>query len=472
MARRRSAKPSTKAPSPSAGATKASTTDSADAASAESSAPAASGNGTHEPTPQPPSAGSDPSAQPPSTDPDTSAQPVGDRPADAPTKASTERAPAGELVPDVPAPADQPASDAPPPADADAVVVTTVVDDEEVPSPVSPARFGESGRTEAGSRSPGMSRQRAIRAALASLPPPSPGPSFWADLDAALADQESFAITARPAIRPISEPPPLSQPRLGDRDPGGTWSPGSATPRPELAASDLVLDDPGKGRRNVVVVVAVAIIAGLLVLSSALGQDDDEVPATSTTSTSRAPDEATTSTTGLTTTAAPQVPGLDPAARLTSGGLGPFRIGLRGRDLEDEGVEMVVDETTFQGSGGRCFDVYVPGAPDLVLRFRSGDPEQGVDDPVDGVLAAVSVMATQGSTRVTDAEVGLGATAEQVQSAHAGDLEVSPHPMGQVYVVEAPDGSGNGVAYVVDGSQVAEINVGALDVIPQPQTCA
>jgi hypothetical protein len=37
--------------------------------------------------------------------------------------------------------------------------------------------------------------------------------------------------------------------------------------------------------------------------------------------------------------------------------------------------------------------------------------------------------------------------------------------------VEAPDGSGNGIAYVVDGTQVAEINVGALDVIPQPQTC-
>jgi hypothetical protein len=58
-----------------------------------------------------------------------------------------------------------------------------------------------------------------------------------------------------------------------------------------------------------------------------------------------------------------------------------------------------------------------------------------------------------------------------VQSAHTGDVTASAHPLGQVLVVEAPDGSGNGIAYVVDGTQVAEINVGALDVIPQPQTC-
>src|SRR6266545_1995810 len=60
------------------------------------------------------------------------------------------------------------------------------------------------------------SRQRGVRAALGTLPVPEPGPSFWADLDAALADQQPLAIAARPAIRPITEPPPLSQPKLSD----------------------------------------------------------------------------------------------------------------------------------------------------------------------------------------------------------------------------------------------------------------
>jgi hypothetical protein len=75
------------------------------------------------------------------------------------------------------------------------------------------------------------------------------------------------------------------------------------------------------------------------------------------------------------------------------------------------------------------------------------------------------------SMRATDVGLTLGATGDQVQGAYEGAAQVSTHPAGQVHVAEAPDGSDNGIAYVTDGSGVVEINVGNIDVIPQPDVC-
>lgn len=318
-------------------------------------------------------------------------------------------------------------------------------------------------------RPPGSSRQRAIRAAMATLPVPEPGPSFWADLDAAIAEHGRSTITARPAIRPISEPPPLSQPTLSDhlttlespesRSRGG---------RPE---GGLTGGNGGSGSRRSLIVVAVAVIAGLLVIGSLLGDDESPGPSTDTSSSTTLTDEVTSTVPGSTTTTLPQVSGLDQATPLTPAGVGPLEIGMRRRDLHDRGVETSHDEAAFQSSGGSCFSGAVPAAPDLVLWFRSEDPGEGVDDPLDAELAAISVNSNEGSQRRTDAGLGLGAPDPQVVGSY-GDVDASPDPAGgQVYVVDATDGSDNGIAYITDGAQVTKINVGHQDVIPQPETC-
>jgi hypothetical protein len=321
-------------------------------------------------------------------------------------------------------------------------------------------------------RPPGSSRQRAIRAAMATLPVPEPGPSFWADLDSAIADHGRSAITARPAIRPISEPPPLSQPRLSDHlatlEPPETRSSGLGR-----AERELVTGPGGGGRRRGLIVVVVAVIAGLFVLGTLLS--DDEAPGPSTTSSSSSTtltDEVTTTVPGSTTTTLPQVPGLDRATPLTSAGVGPLQVGMRRRDLNGQGIETSFDQAAFRSSGGRCFSGAVPAAPDLVLWFRSENPNEGVGDPLDAVLAAVSVNSNEGSTRATDAGLGLGVVDAQVTGAYSA-VDASPDPAGgQVYVVDATDGSDNGIAYITDGAQVTKINVGHQDVIPQPETCA
>jgi hypothetical protein len=323
-------------------------------------------------------------------------------------------------------------------------------------------------------RPPGASRQRAIRAGLSTLPVPEPGPSFWADLDAALAGQGHLAIAARPAIRPISEPPPLSQPRLGDQltSVAGELAEGS-----RRAGSDLARGRSPNGGNRAVLLVVIAVLAGLLALGVALGGDEDParpegMSPEASTSTTLAGGEVTSTVPGPTTTMAPQVQGLGPDAPLTPAGIGPLQVGSTRRELQQRGVDTTVDQASFQSGEGRCFSGTVPAAGDLVLWFRSPDPDQGVGDPLDGELAAVSVTSLGGSPRPTESGLRLGATVEQVAGIHQGQLETVPGQAGeQVYLLDPDDGADQGVAFVTDGAVLIKIHVGLLDVVPQPETC-
>ena len=360
------------------------------------------------------------------------------------------------------------------------------VEPEPEPEPVEPAASGD----DAGERpKKGQSRQRGVRAALATLPVPEPGPSFWADIDRSMAEQPPLSITARPAIRPITEPPPLSQPSLADHlgssavlitgdepagfddvdPPDGPTAPAGAPPSTPGAPQRSRFGDPnGSNTRTAVILVVVAVVA-VLAAGNFLGSRSDDPSGADTTVTTAA---STTTTAARATTTVPSVPGLTADARLTPTGLGPLAIGTSLRDLAGAGIKIDYDRATFATSSGACYDAKLPGATDLTLRFRSPDEDAGVTDPLDGRLASIGITVAPGSPRLSETGVRLGASEDEVRNAHGGNVEVTGHPTnpgGHLMISYAP--GGKGVAYGTDGQTVKEIAVGYADTISQRQGC-
>ena len=419
---------------------------------------------------------------------------------------------AEEDQPDVPAAAGAP----------DAAGDDDETDDEadaEVEADVDAAAADDQDPAAAGAGPPrGTSRQRGLRAALATLPVPEPGPSFWVDIDRSMEELAPLAITARPAIRPISEPPPLSQPSLsdhlrgaavrvtrgeagefridgygddtgqgktksrtkdnGDRsenDSAGATGGGSPGDRDRDRADNdpfRRFTDASRANTRRTAVIAALVVMAILVAGNALNSRSGD-DATSAEPSSATTVPSTTATTARPTTTIPSVPGLAADARLTPDGLGPLVMGTTLRDLTGQGVKATVDQPTFVTSGGACYDVKLTGAPDLTLRFRSPDADSGVADPQEGELASIAITIAPGSARVSETGVRLGATEDEVRTAHDGNVETSNHPTnpgGHMMINYA--GDGRGVAYGTDGRVVTEIAVGYSDVITQRQGCS
>ena len=314
-------------------------------------------------------------------------------------------------------------------------------------------------------------RPRGVRAALVSLRAPEPTPGFWDRIEDALDDQDQLDIVTRPAVRSITEPPPISQPTLDDDPRHGlaAYRP-SGAPRPELLRARFHDDEQARRRRLLVVGIFVAVLA-ILGVTSVLGGDDSPLPGgSSTTVNPAAPLEPGQST----APAPPAMPGLDAATPLSAAGVGPLQAGMTLGQLQEEGASFTVDQATYDASGGTCFDASVPGVSDLTLRFRSPEAFVEVSDITEGVLASVNIEPGRPSTRLTDAGVGIGATEEQLRDAY-DHLEVRDHPSipgASVFSERARDGSGMGVAFVTDGAHVTEISVGEIEVIRLRQTCA
>lgn len=315
---------------------------------------------------------------------------------------------------------------------------------------------------------------RASRAALASLPVPEPGPGFWSHLDAELLEEPSLGVAARPAIRPITQMP------------GGVGTTGDKDLfKPSGRASRFQPPSSGSGgtrRRRVITLAVVVVLAGLLVLGSVVGGGSEDRGLTTDTTTAAGDDaasepepesEATTPPTPPPTP--PPLPGLEASVPLTPGGVGPLQTGsMTLHDVASTVAEPEIDLPTFDGSAGICYDARLPGAPDLILRVRSPHETQGAAGPLDGVLSSITITAELGSSRETEVGIGLGSSEEQLLNIHAGELVASENPFvpgGHIYLFRAPDGSGNGIAYVTDGRQVREINVGAADVVRLPHPC-
>jgi hypothetical protein len=294
----------------------------------------------------------------------------------------------------------------------------------------------------------------AVAGALRTIVIPDHDQTFWDDLGSQLADEPQLRLRPRAAVRPITQPPPIVDDRLPFDD-------GDLRPRGRSRT---------RRRRRTVLL---AVILSLIVIAVAValeGQDDPEdVQAGGTTST-----QASGGTQGGGATTSTAAPGFDMAAPLTPGGVGPLTIGTPLRELQAQGAPtIVVDQPTFQGTGGTCFDATVTGVADLVLRFRSPQPGAGISDPQDGVLAAVAVDSQLGSMRTTEAGIGLGATEDQVRAAYPEDLSQTDYdyvPGGHV-LTHVPAGTGNGIAFMTDGTAVTGIVVGAADLIGYPEGC-
>jgi hypothetical protein len=295
-----------------------------------------------------------------------------------------------------------------------------------------------------------------VTGALRTIVIPDHDETFWDDLGSQLADEPQLRLRPRAAVRPITQPPPIVDDRLPFDD-------GDLRPRSRTRT--------GRRRRTVLaVILSIIVIAVALALE---GQDDpnEDVQAGGATTTQGTGE--TQGSGGSTTSTGAAAP-IDVAAPLTPGGVGPLTIGTPLRELQTQGAPaIVVDQPTFQGTGGTCFDATVTGVPDLVLRFRSPQPGAGISDPADGVLAAVAVDSQLGSMRTTEAGIALGATEDQVRAAYPGNLAQADNdyvPGGHV-LTHVPAGTGNGIAFMTDGTAVTGIVVGASDLIGYPEGC-
>jgi hypothetical protein len=301
-----------------------------------------------------------------------------------------------------------------------------------------------------------------IDLALRTLVVPDHGSGWWDDMGLRIADEPQLRLRPRSAVRPITQPPPVIDDQLPYDD------------------SALAADLPPRRRRKGLA-VAIGLLLTLVVVAGALqGSPDDDVETGGTTTV--APGSSTPETPGATAgvpptsgaTTAPPVNPLDPSVDITPAGTGPLVIGATIRDLTAAGVVVEVDQPTFAGSGGTCFDGRVAGVPDLKLRFRSPDPAVGVADPADGVLASVAIDAGLGSVRRTTTEIGLGATEDEVRQAYPEGLLEAPHPFvagGRLFTIESADESGNGLAIQTDGRVVTNVAGGVIDVVRFPDGC-
>lgn len=317
---------------------------------------------------------------------------------------------------------------------------------------------GGEGQGREGARAPGGSP---LAVALRDLAPPRHGTTFWNDLDRRLADEPQLRLAPRSAIRPITQPPPVV-------DDGSL-------------ASRLKVEPPRRPRSSRRTLAA--IVAGLLVvlLAVAVLLDTDDEATTSTDGTTEQTDGRTpTSDPGDEADAPAETapPEAAPAAAiaqdevLTPSGVAPLAVGTRLADLQAIGVVLQVDDETFRGSGGSCYDARVEGALDLALRFRAPDGQSSVEDPGDGVLTAVAIESGLPTARTTDSGLALGSPQDQVLAAYGGNLDESPHPFvsgGRIFRADAGDGTG--VAFFTDGLGVIRIAVGEIEAVRFVNQC-
>lgn len=307
----------------------------------------------------------------------------------------------------------------------------------------------------------GEPRPTTVTGALRSLAPPKHAPAFWTELDQRLADEPQLRLAPRSAIRPITQPPPVV-----DDNNLATALKGDAVP-PRRSS-----------RRGWFVTVAVVLLAALAVLA-AVQEPDDSSGGDSDTATDSGEGRTATSeagagesTTAPTTTSTAPPGTIDPSAPLTPAGVGPLRIGARMADLQAAGLTIQSDNELFEGSGGTCWVARVQGALDLELRFRAPDDQGSVEDPTQGVLAAVSIESGLPTGRTSDTGLGLNAPQDQVLATYAGNVDDRAHPfVAGGHIFRADAGNGTGIAFQTNGLNVIGITVGEMETIRFVNEC-
>jgi hypothetical protein len=308
----------------------------------------------------------------------------------------------------------------------------------------------------AGAGGDGVPGGSAVVVALRELAPPRHAADFWPDLDRRLADEPQLRLAPRAAIRPITQPPPV----IDDSSLAGRLK-GDPSPPPRRRTA------------RTLVATAVVVLVALVVLSILQRPEDGLTTGpdgTSETTGGRTPtsDPPAEEDEPVETTAPVAVPPgtIDPAAPLEPGGVGPLRVGMRLGDLQAAGVVLQVDQETFDGSGGSCYDAQVRGALDLELRFRPPEGEGGVDDPAQGVLASIAIESARPTVRTSNTGLGLGVPQDQVLATYAGNLDERSHPFASGgSILRADNGDATGISYRTDGQTVIGVAVGYMDVI-------
>jgi len=298
--------------------------------------------------------------------------------------------------------------------------------------------------------------QLGVDVALRTLVVPDHDSAFWDDLGQRLTDEPQLRLRPRAAVRPITQPPPI----IDDRPPEDLATGGGRTRRSTRSRVGLWI---------VAALLTAVVVAGFM--QGSRDRPGDTLTGDASTTTA-APTTAAPGDPAATPTTPP--PAVDPAAPLSPAGVGPLTVGATIRDLNGAGIVPTIDQSTFDGTGGACFDGTVPNVGDLLVRFRSPDGTAGVTDPADAVLAVVAVDAQLGSPRTTEAGIGLGAPEDQVRAAYPGQLVESQHPYlpgGHILTYEDPSGSDNGIAFMTDGATVVGIVTGAGDLIGYPEGC-
>lgn len=306
----------------------------------------------------------------------------------------------------------------------------------------------------------GQPRPTTVTGALRSLAPPKHAPAFWTELDQRLADEPQLRLAPRSAIRPITQPPPVI-----DDNNLATALKGDAVP-PQRSS-----------RRGWFVTVAVVLLAAVGVLAAVQEPDDSDSDSdTSTESgggrTAASEPGADESTTAPTTTSTAPPGTIDPSAPLRPAGVGPLTIGARMADLQAAGLTIQSDNELFEGSGGTCWVARVQGALDLELRFRAPDDQGSVEDPTQGVLAAISIESGLPTGRKSDTGLGLNAPQDQVLATYAGNVDDRAHPfVAGGHIFRADAGNGTGIAFQTNGLNVIGITVGEMDAIRFVNEC-
>ena len=187
----------------------------------------------------------------------------------------------------------------------------------------------------------GPGQPNPVAVALRGLAPAEHLPTFWDELDHRLADEPQLRLAPRAAIRPITQPPPV----IDDRK----LAEHVAEPRPRAGGWKPVR----------LLAWGVAIVVTAVLIAAVLYDPDGETPAgdpddTATAAATAGTSQSTTTTAPPTTTTAPGV--VDASAPLAPDGVGPLRINTSYGDLQAAGVALTVDQATFDGSGGSCYD--------------------------------------------------------------------------------------------------------------------
>lgn len=293
----------------------------------------------------------------------------------------------------------------------------------------------------------------AVTAGLRSMPVPSHGSGFWAEVDAQVGANASMG-TVRPTppqLPPPFPPPPEVTPLATSASGFPRWLAMAAAAVVVVAALGTV----ALARRTSTDVETTAATSTLPVEPTALVTTTLLPSSTLTTARPATAPVTTPKPTAPSTSAPPTV--VRSPFTVTPEGVGPIRIGMTGKQTEATGA--VGPATDPLDNGGQCMTAGPAGTTYTTDDFSALFLE--------GRLARLYV----GSSRMRTPEgVGTGSASSKLK-AIPGTRTERPHPYGGGTNIDIMRGN-VGYQFTVDQGRVTEWSVGTRDGLSLPEGCA